>query len=184
MCPQFDGTLGTLTSMSIELDGSIMGSITLTNSDSTSSQTGSGTTSSQFFGPAVLVGFTIPSPMFTASFTTGIQTLGPSATETFPGLSGSGTATVTNTTSFVPYIGLGTFSFPVSTLSGLLISGGGGNFGGAQSTMATAKAEVTYVYSAGTVPEPATTMLAGGALLFLGLSSRRLSRRGFMKQNK
>ena len=175
-CPQFNGG-GTLTSMSIALMGSITGSITLTNNDSSSSQTGSGTSASAFsLGP--LAGFIIVNPLFTASYTTGAQTLGPSQTKTFSGLTGSGSTTVNNTTTFLPYIGSSTFSVgPVTTLSSLTISGGGGNFGGSQITTASVSAEVTYNYASSTVPEPATSMLAGGALILFGLSFRQLSRR-------
>jgi hypothetical protein len=171
-CPDFN-LAGALSSMSIELDGSIMGSITLTN-NSTALQTGSGATSSQF-SVGSLIGFMFASPLFTTTFTTGSQTLGPSGTQTFSSLSGSGTATITNTTNFAPYIGGGTFTIPVSTLSGFSVIGGGGNFAGSQSTKATANALVTYTYDqSSTAPEPGTAVLTGGAaLLILGLASRR-----------
>jgi hypothetical protein len=159
--------------MSIELDGSIMGSITLTN-NSTALQTGSGATSSQFSAGS-LIGFALAGPLFTTTFTTGSQTLEPSATQTFSSLSGSGTAMITNTTNFAPYIGSGTFTIPVSTLSQFSVVGGGGNFAGSQSTEATANALVTYTYDQiSTTPEPGTAVLTGGAaLLILGLVLRR-----------
>jgi hypothetical protein len=139
VCPQFSG-LGLL-SVAITVDGTISGSITLTN-NGTATQTGEGTTTSGFMiGP--LTGFIIANPLFSATFNTGLQSLTPGQTKTFSGLSGTGSATITDTSVLAPYTGAGNFDIPVLTASMLTITGGGGNFAGAQSTTGTATATVT-----------------------------------------
>src|SRR5215472_6287295 len=86
VCPQFSG--GGLTSVQISVSGGITGSITLTNNASTS-QTVTGTTSSAF-SIGALAGFTIVNPIFSASYTTGPQSLTAGQSKTFAGLSGTG----------------------------------------------------------------------------------------------
>jgi len=170
VCPEFSGL--NLQNIAITIDGSINGSITLTN-NGTASNTGAGTTTSQFtVGP--LSGFTILAPLFSATFTTGTQTLTAGQSKTFSGLSGMGMATITDNSVFGPYEGAGNFMIPVSTLTGLTITGGGGNFAGGQSTSASATASVVYTFASG-VPEVGTiTYLSTGlGAIVLGLLRRR-----------
>jgi len=172
-CPQYD-LGGFVNSISITVTGSIAGSITLTNNGGTT-QTGSATVDSQFritsigglgSGPAPLSGFTWTNPVFTVSFTTGEVTLDPSQTMTFGGLSGSASATLTDTTQIALYLGSGTFNIPVTTLTGISIMGGGGQIASDQTTNASATAVVTYDYNS--VPEPGTMLLIGTGLAVLG----------------
>jgi len=173
VCPQFNigGTVG---GISITVTGSITGSIALTN-NSGRPQTGSATVSSQFSiasiaglgsGPAPLSGFTWTNPIFTVSYGTSVVTLDPTQTLTFNGLSGTASATLTDSTQILLYVGSGTFNIPVSTVTGIGIFGGGGQIGASQSTNASATAVVTYDYS--TVPEPGTMLLIGCGLAALG----------------
>jgi hypothetical protein len=170
ICPQFNGV--GLQSIGITVDGTITGSITLVN-NATITESGEGTTTSQFtVGP--LAGFTITVPLFSAMFNTGNQSLTAGQTRTFSGLSGTGAATITDNSVLAPYIGVGNFNVPVLTATMLMITGGGGNFGGSQSTTANATASVTYTFGS-TVPEIGTPiyLATGLGAILLGLLRRR-----------
>lgn len=176
VCPQFNGL--NLEGVSINVNGSISGSITLNNNASIT-ETGSGTTTSEFMiGP--LSGFTIAAPLFSAMFTTGSESFNAGQSKTSSGLTGSGTATINDTTVFTPYTGAGHFNVPVSTLTGLMITGGGGNFGGSQTTTAEASATVTYTSGPVTgVPEVNTIgyLSIGLGAILIGLLRRRQASR-------
>jgi PEP-CTERM motif len=178
-CTLFDSTLGTLNSMSLEIQGSITGSITLQNG-SNSPQNMSGTTQVSFVAGA-LAGFSLASPLFTASFGTGLQSVPAGATVSFGPLNASGsTAVMLNNTNLAPYqaAGGGLFGVSGSTLSGLSISGGGGFGGGSNATSASLTAAVSYEYDAVVkppIPEPGTWALAVLGLVGLGW---RLRQRG------
>ena len=171
VCPQFSG-LG-LQSVAITVDGTISGSITLTN-NGTATQTGEGTTTSGFMiGP--LSGFIIANPLFSATFNTGLQSLTPGQTRTFTDLNGTDSATITDTSLFTPYTGAGNFNIPVLTSTMLMITGGGGNFAGGQSTTGSATATVTYTFGS-TVPEVGTPiyLATGLGAILIGLWRRRV----------
>src|SRR6266404_2469130 len=107
VCPQFNlGSGLVMSNIGIAVSGGISGSITLTN-NSAGTQTGSGTTTSDFsFGS--LTGFTYVDPIFSTSFTTGSQTLNAGQTLTFSGLSATGNGTLGyDNSNFVPYTGAG-----------------------------------------------------------------------------
>lgn len=170
VCPQFSG-LGLL-NVAITVDGTVSGSITLTN-NGTATQTAEGTTTSGFMvGP--LTGFIIANPLFSATFNTGSQSLTAGQTRTFSGLSGSGFATITDTSLFAPYTGAGNFDIPVLTATMLNVTGGGGNIASGQSTTGTATATVTYTFGS-TVPEIGTPiyLATGLGAILLGLWRRR-----------
>lgn len=178
-CTQFDSTLGTLNSMSLEIQVSITGSITLQN-NSDSPQDMSGTTQVSFFAGA-LAGFSLGSPLIIAFYGTGLQSIPASATVVFGPLNAAGSAgSMLNNTNLAPYqaAGGGLFALSGSTLSGLGISGGGGFGGGSAATSASMTAAVSYEYDAVVkppIPEPGTWALAALGLAGLGW---RLRRRG------
>jgi len=175
LCPQFN-SIGTLSSISIAVSGGVSGSITLTNG-SASPQTGSGTTTISFnFGS--LGGFSFVNPIYSPSFTTGTQSLAAGQTLTVSGLSALGNGTLgSDTTVFVPYIGAGNFSIPISTSTFFLGGGTGGFFMAAQASTANATAVVTYTYDvAPSVPEPTTITLLGLGLLGIGVMSRKVKK--------
>jgi len=167
-CAQFNpGANQTLQSVQISVNGTITGTITLING-ATTSQTGSGTTTSQFFVGA-LPGFTIASPLFTAQFSTGNQTLAPQSSTPFSGLSGSGGSTLgPQSSNLTSYTGSSTFAVVVTTSTGVSASGGGGQIGAIQSTQGSAAVSVLYTYGDTTVPEPGTMVLIGMGLVGLG----------------
>jgi hypothetical protein len=168
-CGQFNpGANQVLQSVQITVNGTISGTITLING-ATTSQTGQGTTTSQFF-VASLPGFTIPSPVFTAQFSTGAQSLAPQSSTPFSGLSGSGGATLgPQSSNLTSYTGAGTFGVVVTTSTGVSASGGGGQIGAIQSTQGSAAVSVLYTYADTTVPEPGTMVLIGMGLVGLGV---------------
>jgi hypothetical protein len=144
-CAQFNLAGQTLTSISINISGGITGSLTLQNGGTTT-QTMVETTSANF-SVGAMSGFTFVNPVFSASFTTGNQSLTAGQTLTIAGLSANGSGTLgTNTTSFGPYVGAGAFTIPVSTATTLTGTGGGGFPAFSQATNANATATVTYTY--------------------------------------
>ena len=165
VCPQFSGV--GLQSVQITVSGDITGSIMLMNNATTTEST-QGTTSSDFsIGP--LAGFSFGAPIFTAMYTTGPQSLTAGQSQTFSGLKGSGMKDLgTDTAVLAPYMGAGSFTIDVSTLTSLVITGGGGHIGSSQSTSADATAVVTYTAGTST-PEPLTASLIGLGLCGLGL---------------
>jgi len=178
-CPQFGGS--NLTQIDIAFSGAIEGAITLTN-DGATDQNVSGSTESQFF-LGLLGGFVIPSPLFSATFDTGVVSLGAGTSQTFGGLTGSANGNITNTSAgtFAAYSGAGSFSIPVSTLTGLTVTGGGGQIQAGQTTQASIDAVVTYTFEdqpppPGEVPEPGTLAITGIGALALGFAGRRRPR--------
>jgi hypothetical protein len=166
MLPQFNPSMGTLTSITFTLDGQTAGSAQVTNN--------SGATGSYQVTISSNLKLLDPSNNTLISVTPSFnQTLsianGDSATAT--GTSPVDTGSTTITSGFGPYVGLGDVSFTV------LGEGIGGVLGPSPFTVdSITKGEgtITVTYNTSSVvPEPATLALFGSGLLALGLLYQR-----------
>ena len=192
-CGTFNTALGTLTSIQITLNGSVVApsSLNINNNDN-AAHTGSAQTVSNFLldGSTPLTGFglTTGTTLFTVNASTGTQTLGadpnsPAACNnnaacsgTFA-VTGAGNITATNSSNFAPYqtVGAGSFNITSDTQTGFQAFFGGGNVGVLQSTTDSFTATVIYNYtSSAAAPEPTTLLMMGSALVGLGLLRKRI----------
>ena len=170
-CPQFNVAGGTLTSIVLELTGSITGSISLTNTDTTTQYPWARIETYFLFEPPAGFPAWVPvAPSFDcgplwldAGQSGGCHTAVPV----------SASDTVTNTSILAPYIGGSTFAIPLWTLTVLTTEGGEGYVTANWATLAAARATVTFEYQPQAVPEPTTLLLVGIGLVSLGRRWRR-----------
>lgn len=178
----FDTTLGTLNSVSLSFDAAIATVIEIWHT-STSAQSMSGRTIvdldfTSSIG-ALNTWINLGNPLIILQKGTGNQLLDPNVHYTSPTLTESGIATYTNAdgllNSWFTQAGGGSFTIGCISQSGLLLTGGGGNVNGTQSTEAGCSAHITYDYTAGgaKVPEPASlSLLAVGILSLISTLDR------------
>jgi PEP-CTERM motif len=179
-CPSFNLAGQVLSSIEIDLTGTVDSSslLSLTNNAATT-QTASAKTLSDFFvqtvagkgpGNAPNSGFTWANPVFTVQADTGSVTLSSGQSKSF-NVSGTQTGTLgIDTTQFAPYIGPNPFDIHATTITGLSVTGGGGQIVAAQATNVTLTGKVIYTYLP--VPEPATVSLIAVGIVAL-LAFRR-----------
>ncbi len=154
--PQFDPTLGILTSVELTLTGNITGSTSYTNQVNA-------VTEISIDVPAMLRLRPPTTPLLTASgvvfsFTENVAPLG-SGARTFAG-SVENSVTYTNQSDLLPFVGLGQVTTPVTATSAFNVGGDVGNFDFSVRTTAAALGTVRYNYL---IPEIAITKLTNGA---------------------
>ena len=160
--PQWDPALfpgQTLNSVDFWLQGTIVGTLTLTNTNPTDPITASAATQStmqlkDLFNTVVVI--------TTPLYSTGMQTVPAGDSQTYGPMTNVLANTGSTTSNLSQYVGTGTVAMGFSTNTIFAGNGGGGNLTIGQSTQGSADGTVTYNYT----PEPATLALLGlGGLL-------------------
>lgn len=169
--PQFNPSLGTLTSVSLSLTGNITSTLTVTNLGNSTSNGNDSTTCMLSITDAsgVITGL---APQITIPTT--LWAYGPLAADggnatSIPALTGNGSYTNSfgNASVLAEFTGTGNISLPAGTYTFTTLQNHGGNSLDAQVTDATLTGNVTYTYTA--VPEPTsvTLLVLGGAVALM-----------------
>jgi hypothetical protein len=174
----FPSIYGTLTSVDLSLGGNINTSGTIAN-NSASPQSYSLSVSEQLsYSGGVGAPSNFPSLNAGGSVGPFSGTLASGATDSFSGSASLGPTNSTITTLLNEWTGSGTFDVLLSSLTGISISGGGGNLSASQSSDAGGMITLTYNFGpTSTTPLPASLPLFASGLGALGLLGWRRKRK-------
>ena len=172
----FDSALGTLTGVTLTLNGQNVTTLSLTN-NAAQEQTTRATASTDLFFSSNLAGLSFTNPVISLSATTGFVTLAAGETQSYGPLSDSDSAVLNPLASLFSVAGGGSFNISCESLSGIAITGGGGNIGSTQATQAACGAAISYEYTTRTnrTPEPATLALLGLCAIGAGVARRKFA---------
>lgn len=173
---QFNPSLGTLTSVELQLSSGLTTTLTVTNNGDSLSN-GNVKTELQV---------TVLDPGNHISATPQIDTLSPSyvyslaaggsVTSGLLTKTGTGDNTYTLASLLAEFTGVGNISLAASTFTQTLLANSGGNTGSSQVTNASLTGEVIYTYTPAPVPLPSAILLLGPGLVGLvGLRKRYLA---------
>lgn len=159
----FDPSLGILNAVSLTLSARNTTSLTLTNTASQAQLVRASVSTDLFFSSSLAgIDALLVNPVISLDNATGFVTIASGATASFGPLVDAMTVNPLPPTSL--FLGVGTFSVNCDSVSGISISGGGGNVATNQSTLAACGASIAYDYT----PVPRLQTPEPGVLALLG----------------